>query len=93
MSTLRCLGDCYLIQADPIEISYKGSLVLPDAHSQWDTFRTGVIIAKGAACREDIQIGDRVTALKYQGAKFTHEQKEYISIREAELDLLWISSK
>lgn len=88
--TLKSFGDCYLIEADPIKKTYEGALVLPDAHSQWDEWRSGKIVAKGEKCKLDLKVGDRITAIKYQGAKFKYGDKEYISMREREVDLCWI---
>ncbi len=85
---MRSLNDCYILEPEPIESSYKGSLVLPDKNSQWAETRWGRIVASGERCKLGLKPGTRVLCLKYAGAKFTIGDKEYISIKERDIDIV-----
>ena len=88
--SLVAFGDTILVECEPIQSSYQGSLILPDLNSQWEQVRWGKIVGIGKGCKHSYLIGQRVMCPKVSGAKFKYEEKDYVSYRESELDMTWV---
>lgn len=98
---LTVLNDRVLIDPDPVE--YQGAsekvlealrsqkIVLPDAYEAFykNLPETGVVVAIGNECKMPIAIGNRVHFAKMSAAKMKFKGKDYLVVREYDVDLVY----
>ena len=84
---LMVLHDRVLLNPDPPD-KYDGSLTIPDAYKAFyeKLPNKGTIVSCGPDCKHKWLEGERVIFAKMAGAKVKHGKKEYLLVREYDLD-------
>ena len=88
---IQPLGDRILVKLLQEEDKSPGGIILPDSAKEKPQEAKVVAVGKGRLLEDgtvrpiEVRIGDTVLFAKYSGAEVTHEEKEFLIIREEDV--------
>ena len=88
---IQPLGDRILIKSLEQEAKTAGGIILPDTAKEKPQEGKVVAIGKGRLLEDgslrplEVKVGDTVLFAKYSGTEVTHEEKEFLILREEDI--------
>lgn len=88
---IQPLGDRILVKLLEEEGKSAGGIILPDSAKEKPQEGKVVAVGKGRILEDgsvrplEIKVGDTVLFAKYSGSEVTHEEKEFMIMREEEV--------
>ena len=85
---IQPLGDRILVRLLEEEDKSPGGIILPDSAKEKPQEAKVVAVGKGRLLEDgtvrplEIKVGDTVLFAKYSGSEITHEEKEFMILRE-----------
>ena len=89
--SIQPLGDRILIKHLQQEDKSPGGIILPDTAKEKPQEGKVVAVGKGRTLEDgtvkplEVKVGDTVLFAKYSGAEVTHEEKEFLILKEEDV--------
>ncbi len=88
---VRPLADCVLVKPLEAQETYKGGIIIPDAHEEKP--QEGEVVAFGTGKRDEdgkliaftVKKGDKVLISKYGGTEIKIDDNSYLIMREDDI--------
>ncbi|BDC99501.1 co-chaperone GroES [Persicobacter psychrovividus] len=84
--TIKPLADRVLVEAAAAETTTASGIIIPDTATEKPS--QGTVVAVGPGKKDEpltVKVGDSVLYGKYAGTEITHEGKQYLIMREADI--------
>ena len=84
--SIKPIADRVVVEAAPAEEKTASGIYIPDTAKEKP--QRGTIVAVGDGKKDEpltVKVGDEVLYGKYAGTEITHEGKEYLIMREADI--------
>jgi chaperonin GroES len=88
---IQPLGDRVLLKSLEEEEKTSGGIILPDTAKEKPQEAKVMAVGKGRLLEDgtvkslEVKVGDTVLFAKYSGTEVTHEEKEFLILREEEI--------
>ncbi len=88
---IQPLGDRILVKSLEREEKSPGGIILPDTAQEKPQEGKVIAVGKGRLLENgsmkplEVKVGDTVLFAKYAGAEVTHEEKEFLILREEDI--------
>lgn len=81
---LKPVGDKIIIKIALNKQVTKGGIIIPELVAK-EQQTSGVIVGIGQKVTSDIKIGDKLLISKHSGTKISHEEEDFLIVREPDI--------